>query len=123
MTLVFEIIGFICCLIMALSLTAAAVAQCLDFINQKWITYHSVETKIRMQQHMSELAMWCGHEFPIVKELAEHLNTGLVIGGYFESCQQFRERLRRKFGDGMFEPGGMYRTKAEVDAMKARGDK
>lgn len=118
MTLAFEIIGFICCLIMLLAFTAAAVTQCLDFINQKWITYHSVETKIRMQQHMSELAMWCGYEFPIVKELAEHLNTGLVIGGYFQSCSDFRTVLRRKFGDGKFEPSGMYRTKTELEARK-----
>lgn len=120
MTLAFEIIGFICCLVMALSLTAAVVAQRLAFINQKWITYHSAETRTRMQQHMSELAMWCGYEFPIVKELAEHLNTGVVIGGYFQSCSDFRTVLRRKFGDGKFEPGGMYRTKAELESMELR---
>ena len=94
---IFEIVGAICLCLVMLAVAIAAFGWAMTYIHEMYLTHHSVETKARLQAQIDQINAWCGYEWPVVKEVLDHLNKGLTIGGYFENVSQFRNKLREKY--------------------------
>lgn len=108
LTMPLEIIGFLVAALCLFAVALSAIVWAFNYTHEKWLTFHSIETKTRLGAHFSELTIWCGYEFPIMKDINEHIEQGLSVGGYFESPNQFRDKMRRKYGTGKFSPGAHY---------------
>ena len=83
MSILATIIGYIVIL--------AVCALCFAIAMFTWNLRQDMTARNTLRGRISNMARWCGYEFPIAEDIAAHLLDGGDIS-------QFRDKLRERYG-------------------------